>query len=138
MNPPELLRKAGLRCTKARESLLALLIEATRPLSHQEIADLPGAQHLDRVTIYRALAALEEAGLVHRVRGMDAIWRYRGHDANPEGCPGNHSHFLCLLCNAMFCLSDEPLPWVAVPKGAQVKGKQLVVYGNCPDCTSAA
>ena len=138
MKPAELLRSAGLRCTKARESLLTLLCEAMRPLSHQDITTLPGAQHLDRVTIYRTLAALEEAGLVHRVRGMDAVWRYRGHNVKPDGCPGNHSHFLCLSCNVMYCLDDEPLPRVAVPKGAEVKGKQLVVYGNCPDCASAA
>jgi Fur family ferric uptake transcriptional regulator len=36
----------------------------------------------------------------------------------------------------MSCLLDQEMPVVRVPAGAQVRGKQLLVYGICPDCAS--
>lgn len=132
----QLLRKAGLRRTKAREAVLNLLFEAMRPLSHQEIAIQTEVDRLDRVTLYRTLTTLREAGLVHRVQGVDGIWRFSAHGIDHTGCPGNHPHFLCLRCSAMACLTEQALPWVSVQEGAEVKGKQLVVYGLCPACAS--
>ena len=34
----------------------------------------------------------------------------------------------------MFCLPGQKMPRVNVPEGMHVEGKQLVVYGTCPDC----
>ena len=136
MSTSGLLRTAGLRRTKAREVVLGLLFQAGRPLSHQELASRPDTERFDRVTVYRTLTVLERAGLVHRVQGVDGVWRFRAHSTEPGRCPGNHCHFLCLSCNAMSCLADQTLPWVCVPDGAQVTGKQLVVYGLCPACAS--
>jgi len=131
----ELLAAAGLRRTRARESLLALLYESDRPLSHQEIAEKPGGAEFDRVTLYRTMATLEQAGLIHRVQGVDGFWRFSGHSLEAPGCPGDHPHFLCLDCGRMTCLKDQSLPWVSVPHESQVYGKQLVVYGRCPACS---
>ena len=136
MTASHLLRTAGLSRTRARESVLNLLFKARRPLSHQEIADQPEADRFDRVTLYRTLATLQAASLVHRVQGVDGIWRFRAHMVEPTGCPGNHPHFLCLECNQMSCLAEQPLPWVSVPEGAQVQGKQFVVYGLCRACAA--
>lgn len=136
MNVDALLRSAGLRRTRAREVVLALLGDAGRPLSHQEIAVCPGAAGLDRVTLYRTLASLQEGGLLHRVQGTDGAWRFGLHGHGAERCPGDHVHFLCLECGAMTCLADQPLPFVEVPDGARVTGKQLVVHGLCAGCAS--
>lgn len=127
------LESAGLRPTAAREAILEALYRIGRPASHGEVAKALEGQ-LDRVTIYRNLYLLEEAGLAHRVQGVDGKWRFCAHDPNIAGCPGNHPHFLCLRCGKMICLLGQTIPYVEVPEGVKVEGKQLVVYGLCPDC----
>ncbi|MBN1656474.1 MAG: transcriptional repressor [Deltaproteobacteria bacterium] len=134
MNSGQLLHAAGIRKTKAREIVLQVLKESDRPLSHQEIADLEQTRVLDRVTLYRTLTTLQKAGLLHRVQGVDGVWRFRGHQTHSGRCGGNHIHFLCLKCSQMSCLPEQPLPWIKEPDGAEVFGKQLVVYGRCARC----
>jgi Fur family ferric uptake transcriptional regulator len=134
----ELLRKSGLRRTPAREAVLRLLCEVGRPLSHEQIAAAARTRDVDRVTLYRTLTALQEAGLAHRVQGKDGVWHFCAHLAEGEGCPGNHPHFLCLRCGEMSCLSGQVLPWVVVDEGVQVIGKQLVVYGTCTACATSS
>lgn len=134
MTTSQLLQSAGLRKTKARKAILRVLRQAERPLSHQEIAGCIEEGVLDRVTLYRTLTTLQQAGLAHRIQGTDGVWRFRSHPVRPGECGGNHIHFLCLVCNRMFCLREQPLPWVDLPEGADVFGKQLVVYGKCAQC----
>ena len=134
---PDLLRQSGLRCTLQRASVLRVLVRAGRPMSHGQLTEKLGAGEIDRVTLYRTLTALQDAGLVHRVQGKDAVWHFCAHSPDATGCPGNHPHFLCTRCGGMRCLSDQPLPWVAIGKGEKVTGKQLVVYGRCSACDAA-
>ena len=129
-----LLREAGLRRTRARQVVLEALHRTGHPVSHQEIVDDPALGRLDRVTLYRTLATLGRARLLHRVQGLDGVWRYCSHPTIAGKCGGNHIHFLCLECGQMLCLPEQRLPWVDGPEGAEVLGKQLVVYGRCVDC----
>jgi Fur family ferric uptake transcriptional regulator/Fur family zinc uptake transcriptional regulator len=105
---------------------------ADRPLAHADL--VPVLDGLDDITLYRTLAAFEEAGLVHAVHGTDGVTRY---GANPEpgtGCPGNHVHFLCSGCGTVSCLRDQPLPKVVVPAGAKVDSRHFLVLGRCAAC----
>ena len=70
----ELLKGSGLRCTPARDAVLRLLSQKDHPLAHSEIAKARGLTTLDRVTLYRTLTALQDAGLVHRVQDLDGAW----------------------------------------------------------------
>ncbi len=126
---------AGLRRTRDRVQVLAFLLNASRPFTHQELSRR--LSDMDRVTLYRVLDALESGGLVHRIQGTDGSWRYRAHGEETAGCPGGHPHFLCLRCGRMTCLMDQSLPWVEVPEGAKVEDKQFVVSGLCPECAAA-
>jgi hypothetical protein len=74
---------------------------------------------------------------VHSVQGIDRTLRYFINPAEKHGCPGGHPHFLCLRCRGMSCLSDQGIAVVRVPPGAEVRGKQLLVYGVCPSCASS-
>jgi Fur family ferric uptake transcriptional regulator/Fur family zinc uptake transcriptional regulator len=133
MTVREALETSGLRPTEIRKEVLTILYDKEEPLTHGEIRHL-ARQELDRVTLYRTLDSMTEKGLVHRVQGVDGTWRYCAHPLRKPGCPGDHPHFLCLECGRMICLEDQALPFVKVPEGFQVDGKQLVVYGLCPDC----
>lgn len=133
MDISEILSNAGLRVTQQRKTVLALLLKKGSPMSHGEIsAEL--MEPLDKVTLYRILQTLKETAIVHQVQGLDGAWRFCAHDAESEGCPGNHPHFLCVLCGKMTCLPSQPLQWIEVPDGIAVEGKQMVVYGRCVDC----
>lgn len=132
----KLLKEAGIRTTSVRRDVFAYLLHRGLPLSHQEILNRMG--NYNRVTLYRTLNTLTDAGLVHAVQGLDGVWRFCAHDPEHRGCPGNHPHFLCLSCGRMICLSDQKLPYVEVPADIEVKGKQLLVYGRCASCVRSS
>ena len=150
MDIDKLLKEAGLRLTKQRRLVLKLLMADGSPLSHNEIsARLEVA--LDKATLYRVLDTLLAAELIHRVQGLDGVWRFCAHEhAGKEDadvgqhyrhvgddktfCLTGHPHFQCLECGKMSCLTDQRIQRVEVPEGATVEGKQLIVYGRCREC----
>ena len=135
--PSGLLRHVGLRRTRARKAVLGVLLGSKHLLSHRQLARRPELAELDRVTLYRTLDVLERRGLVHRVQGLDGVWRFCAHSHSHRGCPANHPHFLCRRCGQMRCLEGQAMPFVQVPEGVSVEGKQLLVYGLCPACAAA-
>jgi Fur family ferric uptake transcriptional regulator/Fur family zinc uptake transcriptional regulator len=132
----KVLRENGMRSTVLRRRVLELFFERREPLSHAEIFEALAAagQTPDRVTLYRTLSAFSDARIVHEVLGTDGAARFCLHESSREGCLGNHPHFLCRGCGRMICLSEQPLPYVKVPAGAIVEGKQLLVFGICARC----
>lgn len=130
------LRSAGLRRTPARLAVLAAIDALRVPVSHADLA--AAVDGLDEITLYRTLHTLGEAGLVHRVFGTDGVWRYCAQPQDRPGCPGNHPHFLCTQCRKMACLTDQALPRVRVPEGAEVTGRHFVVTGRCVPCVAGA
>lgn len=114
--------------------MLSVLGALDRPLSHGELLARPELEGLDDVTLYRTLSSLAGARLVHRIVGLDGVWRYGAQPRGQAGCPGNHAHFLCTACGAMACLADQPLPRVDAPEGAEVEGRQLLAFGRCAAC----
>lgn len=135
--PLDPLRAAGLRRTPARARVLATLEALAAPVTHAELAARPELVGMDAITLYRTLTTLEEAGLAHRVHGVDGVWRTAPQPRETSGCPGNHAHFLCTDCGAMTCLVDQPMPRVRVPRGARVSGRHFLVFGACAACASA-
>lgn len=132
--PADTLKQAGLRRTPTRVAVLARVEEQGRPLTHAELLADPALAGVDAITLYRTLATLEEARLVHRVVGLDGVWRYCAQPRDTAGCPANHVHFWCSVCGAMACLLDQPMPRVAVPAGAEVHARYFLVHGRCAAC----
>ena len=142
VNDPEenagaLLRETGVRRTPVREAVLGALLGAGAPLSQKDLAAIPGLERVNKVTLYRTLDILANAGVAHRVIGIDGEWRFCSHAPAGGRCTGNHPHFLCLNCGRMACLRDQTMPRVRVPEGYAIEGKQLIVYGACPECREA-
>ena len=131
------IRRSGLRCTPARETVLEIIESVGEPMSHAQLLAHVPLQQMNQVTLYRTLAALNRAGLVHRVQGQNSTWRYGPQPSNGERCPGNHAHFLCVRCGTMSCLVDQLLPRVAVPLGATVQHREYVAYGICDVCSQS-
>lgn len=126
------LRSVHLRITPSRIQILELLETHSAPMSHNEI--LTRLPELDRVTLYRVLDALVGTGLVHRVQGTDAAWRFCAHNLDGDGCPGGHPHLMCEKCGVMTCLATQSLPHVDTPDDFFVQHKQMLVVGICKAC----
>lgn len=102
------LRDAGVRVTAARSRVLACLLQTRSALSHNDLQ--AACADMDRVTLYRALDCLTEAGLAHKITGDDRVFRY---SPGPEtgGQAHNHTHqhghFKCTRCTKVFCLDEQ-------------------------------
>jgi Fur family ferric uptake transcriptional regulator len=109
------LRGASVRITAARVKVLAALLDARCAFSHQDLQD--ALADTDRVTLYRALDCLTDAGLVHRIAGDDRVFRYSAgtEHAEPDDAlqaghqpaQHRHGHFKCTLCAKVFCLDNN-------------------------------
>lgn len=111
------LRDASIRITPARVKVLAALLGARCAFSHQDMQDT--FVEMDRVTLYRALDCLTDAGLAHKIAGDDRISRYSAGTehraaADSSGAPAQHQHghFKCTRCRKVFCLDGGSDPRV--------------------------
>ncbi len=142
-----LLHEAGIRATDARRRVLSELLMSRRALSHLELQDAFPA--MDRVTLYRALDCLTEAGLAHKIPGDDRIFRYSTggeHDtANKHAKGHHHGHFKCTRCTKVFCLDETQEPGnlreqlqlslqASLGRGFQSHDIELTIKGWCADC----
>ena len=131
----ETIRNAGGRVTFARTRILALIRAAASPLSHAEIETTlaQDEQPVDRVTIYRVLDWLADAGLAHKAADGLGVFRFSASD--PDGEHTQHIHFRCTGCGGMFCLDTPPPSPPALPRGFRFGGMALDIRGECPRCT---
>ena len=134
------LRDASIRITAARVKVLAALLEAGRAVSHQDMQHTFG--NMDRVTLYRALDCLTDAGLAHKIAGDDRVFRYSAgtdHGAVPHH---QHGHFKCTRCARVFCLDSigeatmlESALRKTLGKGFRSHDIEFTIKGWCADCT---
>ena len=109
------LREASIRITSARIKVLAALLDARCALTHQDVQDT--LVDLDRVTLYRALDCLTDAGLAHKIAGGDRVFRYSAGTEHGEygisqqsahsPAQHQHGHFKCTRCGKVFCLDHS-------------------------------
>src|ERR671921_254764 len=105
------LREAELRLTPQRFAVLEYLMRAEgHPTADQIAAGINRRfPRASRATVYNALKALCDAGLVREVATEEALTRY---ESNVEP----HHHFVCRSCGKI-----EDVPTEALPAPARVK-----------------
>lgn len=128
------LLKSGIRPTAKRIRILALLHRA-HVASADEIYSADKAR-LDRVTVYRTLQTLEEAGIVRRVALSPKSTSYELAD--------HHAHYLvCTHCGRYEALSScalSSLDQKAAKESKHFKkidGHSLQFFGSCKECDRA-
>jgi Fur family transcriptional regulator, zinc uptake regulator len=100
-------------------------------------------------TVYRALDALREAGLVHRIESLNAFAAVAS--AGPScGCTPapyeDHAHpsafAVCRSCGAVRDIEDATLgavlDAVGTRTGYRLEGRVVEMVGTCPDCAGHA
>ncbi|HEB96291.1 MAG TPA: transcriptional repressor [Sedimenticola thiotaurini] len=132
----QLCRSRGARLTVQRRRVLEILCRSRRPLGAYEILDrlqqdTAGARP---TTVYRALAFLQEQGLVHRIESLNAFLGC----LHPEH-PHLGQFLICRRCGRVQELEDagveRDLGRMARASGFQPDLRVVELLGRCSDCT---
>ena len=126
------LKAKKLRVTPQRFAVYANLLERTdHPTAEQILSDLnQNAPTSSQATVYSALQALRQVGLVREVLLEEGISRY---DANVAP----HHHFRCRCCGVI-----EDIPWETfksvnlkgLRSGLKAERYEVIVEGICDRC----
>ena len=120
------------RRTRQRSVIQRVLLEANRPLSPQEILETAQtrAPGLGIATVYRTIHDMVSEGTLVVVELPGEVPRYE--TAGRE----HHHHFQCRACDDIFEIQGCPPDLQKLtPKGFQLEGHQVVLYGVCLPCT---
>jgi Fe2+ or Zn2+ uptake regulation protein len=89
------LRAVGQRYTTKRRALVASLAATTKPLAVPDLVSV--SRGLPQSSLYRNLAVLEQAGIVHRVVTDEEFARFE----LSEDLTQHHHHLVCRMCGAV-------------------------------------
>lgn len=132
-----LIASHGGRVTRTRVAVLEALLAADMPLTHDDVGAALTARGIthDRVTLYRTLDWLVDAGVAHKMAGDDRTRRF----GVAVGGSHEHAHFHCDRCGKVMCLEGlQPAVAVNLPGGYQLDRAELVLHGACPSCGKAS
>jgi len=124
-----------IRLTVQRQAILDLINRSNQHWDAEELARCLGenGEQLGIATVYRGLAALENAGLIQSIQLAD---KKRYERANK----GHHDHLVCTKCGDIkeFCDSEIELrqQQVAENQSFQMTGHQLLIFGICQACSN--
>jgi len=127
---------AGLRETETRRILLAILHDSVGPLAPPEIVARchKAGRKVNKTTVYRDLATMEKAGIIHRVIVSDRTQYFELTER------GHHHHFVCTKCEV---IRDVVLEEASILSMARNTGKKIgfsisthafEFYGRCRTC----
>lgn len=128
-----LLDSVKLKRTESRKKILEVLLKSAGPKTAEEIISAIGRAGPNRVTVYRTLESMAEAGMVHRAF-IDGRSRYYelGDKCTEHQC---HPHFFCTDCGQTQCLPDTSVSMATnTPAGFIIQRQQIRLEGLCPKC----
>ena len=127
------LSNAGVRVTAVR----LLVWRTVRHTFHDAFgtADIERAlPTVDRSTLFRTLATLTEAHLLHEIDDGSGAQKYCVcHVDDTRQCQG-HVHLTCRVCHRTMCLTGVTIPPVALPNGFEAEEAEYIVQGISPQC----
>jgi len=130
----EMMRRAGMRPSVQRIAVFAYIAnERCHPSADDIFSELVARfPTMSRTTVYNALHALIDAGLV---RGLEIESGNMRYDMAPQP---SHSHFVCRRCGHIF---DMPMPagvGSVATGGFRIDEVDLFFKGLCPTCAAEA
>jgi Fur family transcriptional regulator, ferric uptake regulator len=135
------LRGIGQRYTQGRRRLVNILSRAGSPIAIPEI--LKGRRDMKQSSVYRNLAALEQAGVVRRVLTDEEFGKYE----LTEDLTGHHHHLVCSNCGTVEDVDFAPgfettmeaaLAELADRSGFSAVSHRLDLIGLCRACAAGA
>jgi Fur family ferric uptake transcriptional regulator len=134
-NYQEVLSREGIKSTKTRSAVLAILENADTPLTAEEIyLKLKEAKVSSWLsTVYRTLEILAEKNLIIKSSMID-----EGKARYEMNRQEHFHHVICVNCRKMFSVGDCPLSDfeqnLKDKLNFNVTGHKLEIYGYCRDC----
>lgn len=133
----ELLEQHGVRATEPRQAVLGLLQRSGKPMKAYDLIgklSRPGHE-VKPPTVYRALEALAEAGLVHRLESINAYVYCHG---PAGGHDGNHEvvFAICDTCDKVTELEQDrgKLTQALRKEGFVPSRRVFEIHGACAGC----
>ncbi len=142
------IQKKGLRQTAQRDEIVEIIFSSDEHFTPDELFDRLRAARSSssRATVYRTLALLVEADLIHEIELGDGQTTY---DPNFLDHP-NHNHLVCVDCGKVVEFEDEHLDLLndcvtrrlgyrAVRQSLRIEAtcERLRNGANCPDLIQA-
>ena len=134
MEAIEILQNHQIKKTSPRVSIIQALQTSQNPLSEGEVKEKMGALY-DRITFYRSVQTLMEAGIIHRIVADNITVKYalnscdKGHKHQTD-----HIHFFCQDCNSLICLDEVKTQRYSLPKGFTAQECDVIIKGLCNKC----
>ncbi len=129
------LKGRGCRMTAVRLAMVRLFAKTSKPLAAEEILKKIAVSERDvnKTTIYREIAFLEEAGIVQKVEFGDQIRRYELKEQE------HHHHVVCEGCGRVEDVqADEDIAEhekdITRQSGFKITSHALEFFGLCPSC----
>lgn len=131
----DILKKAGLKSTPIRNSVLDILLQSSHAIDQSFIESK--FDNIDRITLYRTLKSFEEKGIIHKITDTNATIKYASckptcveHNHHYD----NHVHFECEDCHNTFCIEESEMPTLSIPGKYKVTGINITMKGKCEEC----
>jgi Fur family ferric uptake transcriptional regulator len=135
------LREAGMRVTRPRLAVLAVLAEAGADRRHLPVSAIVSGTRLrlgdvSTQAVYDCLEALGRAGLVRRVETAGSPARYEARVGD------NHHHLVCRGCGDTVdvdcAAGGAPCLEASESHGFVIDEAEVVFWGRCPACAQPA
>ncbi|MCY4779731.1 transcriptional repressor [Sphingobacterium sp. UT-1RO-CII-1] len=130
-----LLKKNELKVTPHRLRVLEEITQKETAISQPDLEKIVGKE-IDRVTLYRILSNFEEKGIVHKVFDLNGTATYAicSSDCSEAHHQDQHLHFICSICNNVYCLDEISLPQIILPKKFSLHSLAINAVGLCDKC----
>jgi len=130
-----MLRGAALRVTRPRVAVLGAVFAHPHADTESIIGavreDLPDVSHQ---TVYDALRALTDAGLLRRIQPAGSVARYESRVGD------NHHHVVCRSCGAIddvdCAVGETPCLTASDDHGYALDEAEVTYWGLCPSCST--
>ena len=131
----QLLRSSQLRVTQPRLRVLEIIDTKESAISQPDLEKILGSE-IDRVTLYRILGSFEEEGILHKVFDLNGTATYAicSTECTTHQHEDQHVHFICSVCNSVFCLNEISLPKIELPAGFSLQSVSVNAVGLCEKC----
>lgn len=130
-----LLKQNELKVTPHRLRVLDEITQKETAISQPDLEKIVGTE-IDRVTLYRILSNFEEKGIVHKIFDLNGTATYA--ICSPECSEiehlDQHVHFICSVCNNVYCLDEISIPNITLPKKFTLHSFALNAVGLCDKC----
>jgi Fur family ferric uptake transcriptional regulator len=127
------LQQRQIKPTSMRILVLQYLMQQDKAVSLQSIEN--AFELADKSTLYRTLKTFEKNKLVHSIDDGTKQLKYALCLESCE-CETNdlHYHFHCNKCNNTFCLTNQNIPQIELPKNFKMEQANMVIKGLCEKC----